>query len=72
MDTLVTVLGILLGVTLLFGVYKLATAHLRERSSLKPSSETAPRQAIKATFTIIVSIILIITIIFAFRYFTAQ
>lgn len=72
MDTLIIVLGILLGIVLIFGIYKLATAHLQERSSLKPSSETAPRQALKTIFTIIISIALLLAFIFGFRYFTSQ
>lgn len=72
MDTLIIVLGILLGLVLIFGIYRLATAHLRERPSLKPSSETAPRQTAATIFVILISIALLAALIFAFRYFTAQ
>lgn len=72
MDTLMIVLGLLLGVVLLFGIYKLATAHLNERSTLKPSSETAPRQTAKAILTIIISILLFIGFLAAYHYFTTR
>lgn len=70
MNTLLIILGILLGIVLIYGVYKLATARFRENSSLKPSSETTPRRTIQTIFTILISIILIIAVIFAYRYFT--
>lgn len=73
MDTLIIVMSIGLGLILLFGIYKLATSSLHERSVLKPGTDTADRrQTLKAFLAILFSILLFLTLFVTWRIFTSS
>lgn len=73
MDTLIIVMGIGLGLVLLFGIYKLATSSLHERSVLKPGTDAADRrQTLKAFLAIFFSILLFLALFVTWRIFTSS
>ncbi len=71
-DIIIIVLAALLGIVVLIGLYRLATRHLREQTSLKPSSETAPRQGLKTVITIFLSILILLGLFVTYRLFVSQ
>lgn len=70
-NTIIIILAILLGVILLFGLYKLATSGLSQRSVLKPGTEVAKRrQTLKLFLTIFFSILLLLALYVTWELFT--
>lgn len=71
MDTVLIVMGILLAIVLVFGIYRLATAHLRERPSLKPSNEVNRSNTIQVVVVLILAAAVLVGMFFAYNYFTS-
>lgn len=62
-NTIIVILAIILGRILLFGLYKLATSNISQRSILKPDTAVAKRrQTIKTFLTIFFSILLLLAL----------
>lgn len=62
-NTVIIILAIILGGILLFGLYKLATSNISQRSILKPDTAVAKRrQTIKTFLTIFFSILLLLAL----------
>lgn len=73
MNTIIIVMGICLGIILLFGIYKLATSSLSERSVLKSGTQTTNRrQTAKIFLTIFFTILLFLALYVTWEIFTAQ
>lgn len=70
-NTIIIILAIILGVILLFGIYKLATSSLSQRSVLRPSTDIAKRrQTIKLFLTIFFSILLLLALYVTWEIFS--
>lgn len=66
-------MGIGLGIILLFGIYKLATSSLHERSVLKTGTESMNRrQTIKIFLTIFFTILLFLALYVTWEICTAK
>lgn len=71
-DTIIIVTSIIIGIAVIFGIYKLATSDLSERSVLKPgTSSSNGRHTIKAILAIFISILLFLAFFVTYRIFTA-
>ncbi len=71
MDTVLIVMGVILAVILVGGIYAMATRHLREKPSLKPSTDANRGNALRVILTILVSAGLIVAMFAAYSYFTS-
>lgn len=70
-NTIIIILAIILGVILLFGIYKLATSSLSQRSVLRPGTDIAKRrQTIKLFLTIFFSILLLLALYVTWEIFS--
>ena len=70
---IVIAMGISLGLVLIYGIYRLATSRLHEKSVFKPGTATANgRQTAKTVFTIIGSILVFAALILAWQFFTSN
>lgn len=71
-DTVIIVTSIIIGIAVIFGIYKLTTSSLNERSVLKTGTKSSnSRQIIKAILSIIIAIAAIVGAITLFRIFTS-
>ncbi len=72
-NTVIIVMGVLLGIIILFGIYKLATSSLSQHSSLKPSTKTTQRISGLKVFLYIFFTILVFLAVFAtYHIFVTQ
>ena len=71
-ETLTIIMCVIIGIAVLFGLYKLATSSISERSVLKTgTSGSNGRQVIKAILAIIIAIAAIVGAIALYEYFTS-
>lgn len=62
MDTVIIAMSIGLGITLLIGIYRLATRRFREDSAFRTDSSTNSRQALQTVLTIFFTILVFLAI----------
>ena len=69
----VIAMGVGLVLVLIYGVYKLAMSRFSSSNTLRPGTSAANgRQAVKAVFTIIVTIVLFVAMYLAYDYYVHQ
>lgn len=72
-NTVIIVMGILLGIVLIFGIYKLATSNLSQHRNLTPEDTAAKRrQTLKTFLTIFFSILIFLALFVTYHIFTSQ
>ncbi len=70
-NTVLILMGIGLGIVILFGIYKLATSNLHERSTLKPGTSTNNHASlVKTIVAIVFTILLFIALYIAYEILT--
>lgn len=72
-NTVIIVMSVLLGIVLIFGVYKLATSNLSQHRSLTPEDNSAKRrQALKTFLYIFFTILVFLAAFVTYHIFTNQ
>ncbi len=70
---IIIAMGIGLGIVIIFGIYKLATSSLHEKSVFKPgTTDSNNRQALKTVITIFLSILVFLALYVTYQIFMSQ